>query len=702
MAIAVLVGIAYFLAARLGLALLTKPDGVAVFWPAAGIASGILIAFGPAARLPVALGVMAATVVANLLGDRNLGSAIVFALCNAGEALIIAWLIEQRFGSGFSLNSVRRVLGFFLAIGVGTAVSGIGGTVGFILFHSSEAPVLTTWLNWFASDALGVVTVAPLVIGIARTLHDLPERRELAEGMLALVVLALASAIGFGSPTHYWFTILPLALLFPLLLWPAVHCRPVFAAAAAFILALAIVWTITFGVGRLGDPSMALAERVHAARTALLAVSTCALVLAALFAERRRNEAALENSNDRLRLALNSAALGVWSVDTRSGSFENDARDRRIHGHDPQTPPKTLAEARPLIHPDDLPSLDAAFAASGRTGGSFSAEYRLAPVPGHAQAGQERWVAVEGTVVRNAGGLPVRLLGVTRDITKRKQTEERLQRSEQSFRDLLGALPVAIYTTDAAGYITYCNQGAIDLWGLQPQLGKDHWCGLSRFYHADGTPMELKDCPTEMALKGGRVVRGKEAILERPDGTRIPIIPNPTPLRDRSGAIVGVVNMTVDIGERKRAERALAERTAQLALAGKIALVGSFTYDIGSGTMQVSPGYAAIHGLPEGTIETRRTDWRNSSSIQTICRRWTFTSSKPSPTGDASIIASIGLSGPAARSDGSSRAASYRTTATVPHNASSAPTSMSPSASRRRPCSRRAKPAWRMHWRPAR
>ena len=153
--LAIAIAITYFLAARLSLALLTEPDGVAVFWPAAGIASGILIALGPGARLPVAVGVMAATITANLLGDRNLASAIVFALCNAGEAMLIAWLIENHFGSDFSLDSPRRVLGLFLATAVGTAISGIGGTAGFILFHGSEAPILTTWLNWFASDAIG-------------------------------------------------------------------------------------------------------------------------------------------------------------------------------------------------------------------------------------------------------------------------------------------------------------------------------------------------------------------------------------------------------------------------------------------------------------------------------------------------------------------------------------------------------------------
>ena len=294
-----------------------------------------------------------------------------------------------------------------------------------------EAPILTTWLNWFASDAIGVITIAPLVIGLARTLHDPPEASELKEGSLALVVLAVVSAIGFGAPKHYWFTILPLSLLFPLLLWPAAHCRPVFAAAAAFIVAQAVVGTITFGIGRLGDPSMRLADRVHAAEVGLLAVSACALVLAALFAERRRNEGALKDSNealkdsnDRLQLALDGAELGVWSVDAKTGRFENDMRDRWIHGHPPDLPSKTVEEVRSFIHPDDLPNLDAAFAASSRAGGSCKIEYRLAPELRQLGAGQERWIAVEGTVVRGADGRPVRIIGVTRDVTERKRAEE--------------------------------------------------------------------------------------------------------------------------------------------------------------------------------------------------------------------------------------------------------------------------------------
>ena len=103
-------------------------------------------------------------------------------------------------------------------------------------------------------------------------------------------------------------------------------------------------------------------------------------------------------------------------------------------------------------------------------------------------------------------------------------------------------------------------------------------------------------------------MRGREAIIERRDGTRIPIVPYPTPLRDGKGAIVGVVNMTVDITERKKAELVLEERNVQLALAAKTGLVGSYAYDTDTEMMQISEGYAAIHGFPERTAEIARSE----------------------------------------------------------------------------------------------
>jgi PAS domain S-box-containing protein len=121
---------------------------------------------------------------------------------------------------------------------------------------------------------------------------------------------------------------------------------------------------------------------------------------------------------------------------------------------------------------------------------------------------------------------------------------------------LLEALAAAIYVTDAEGRITFYNEAAAELWGCRPELGSARWCGSWRLFWPDGRPMAHDQCPMATALKEGRAVRGAEAVAERPDGTRVPFIPLPTPLRDAAGALVGAVNVLVDISERKRATEA--------------------------------------------------------------------------------------------------------------------------------------------------
>ena len=119
--------------------------------------------------------------------------------------------------------------------------------------------------------------------------------------------------------------------------------------------------------------------------------------------------------------------------------------------------------------------------------------------------------------------------------------------------ELLEALPVAVYTTDAEGRITFYNQAAADLWGHHPELGSSQWCGSWRLYWPDGRPLPHGECPMAVALKEGRQVRGLEAIAERPDGTRVRFLPYPTPLRDASGRLVGAINLLMDITERHEA-----------------------------------------------------------------------------------------------------------------------------------------------------
>jgi integral membrane sensor domain MASE1 len=144
-------------------------------------------------------------------------------LCNGAEALITAGLIQYYFGADFNLVRLRQILTLLAAAVVGTSVSGIGGAVTYRLLRGPSAPMLETWQHWIASDAIGIIAVAPLVIGLAAVVRRPSPRSEVIEGTLALV--ALVVMIGLIIPLHHepWDDLLPITWLFPILLW---LCRP--------------------------------------------------------------------------------------------------------------------------------------------------------------------------------------------------------------------------------------------------------------------------------------------------------------------------------------------------------------------------------------------------------------------------------------------------------------------------------------------
>src|SRR6202166_371808 len=150
-----------------------------------------------------------------------------------------------------------------------------------------------------------------------------------------------------------------------------------------------------------------------------------------------------------------------------------------------------------------------------------------------------------------------RFFGLVREAATRVASDDRF------FREVLDALPAAIYITDSAGRITYYNEAAAALWGRRPELGRSEWCGSWKLYWPNGKALPHGECPMAIALKENRPIRGMEAVAERPDGSRVPFLPFPTLLYDASGALIGAVNMLVDISDRKRAEE-YAQRLAAI------------------------------------------------------------------------------------------------------------------------------------------
>ena len=256
------------------------------------------------------------------------------------------------------------------------------------------------------------------MIGLLLAARDLPPKAEIIEGSAGLAALILISKFIIAPPPEPWETAVPLGLLFPSVLWLAARCRPVFAAAAACIIALTVVWTTTFGIGHFGDPGVPIAERILEAQLAILAATLCASVLAALFAQQRLHAAELNESMTRLQEALTAGSVIAFEWDARTHLSRRSQNASRILGLDEQ---ETISAARFLarIHPGDRARFKAHLYSVSPQCPSYAISFRY-----RHPDGQMLWLEETAEAEFDAEGRCLRLRGLTRDISLHKRAEQ--------------------------------------------------------------------------------------------------------------------------------------------------------------------------------------------------------------------------------------------------------------------------------------
>lgn len=142
----------------------------------------------------------------------------------------------------------------------------------------------------------------------------------------------------------------------------------------------------------------------------------------------------------------------------------------------------------------------------------------------------------------------------TFDVTDRVQARADARRKDDQLRQVLDAIPAAIFMVDAAGKLTYVNPAARELAPREPAIGEDDWYTTFPLFTPGGVEIRRAQRPMSTALRENRPVWGTETLAKRRDGSFVPVITFTTPIRDDSGELIGAVNMFVDISEKKQAE----------------------------------------------------------------------------------------------------------------------------------------------------
>jgi PAS domain S-box-containing protein len=531
---------AYFGAAKVGLSMAFVAEQVTAVWPPTGIALAALLLFGSRAWPGITLGAF----LANATANAPLGTAAGIALGNTLEALLGAWLLRCLVGFDKALERAQDVLGLVvLAAAVSTMVSATIGVTSLCLGGVKPWTAYPTlWSVWWLGDAMGDLVVAPLLLSWAGWHRIAPRPRQVAEAGALLLGLMAVSLLVFAGPAAR-FPFHPLAYtVFPFAIWAALRFGQPAATLMTFVASSMAIWGTVRGYGPFAASTTH--ESLILVQLFMGVVAVTTLMLGAVTIERERAKEAARQSRDELQLTLEAARVGTWNWDQHSGKVCWSDNLEAIHGLAPGTFGGTFKAFLECVHREDRDKvLQAIIQSQLGVGKDYEVEYRSV-----GPDGSLRWMGGRGRMVYDDAGRPLGLHGTCSDITPRKQAEESLRHSYNLLRAVIEGTSDAVFVKDRQGRYLMINTAGARFLGktVAEVLGKQD--------------TELFSAETARAIVEGdrRIMASGEVQTFEDVGTAAGVtrtyLSTKGPYRDAQGNIRGVIGISRDISERKRAE----------------------------------------------------------------------------------------------------------------------------------------------------